>query len=511
MTHRPHQPAPLLIALPHALGVSGVASWARTLARGLALQGTLVALITHDTPADRFALAPREPFDHFPLENAPPLDTCAGQYAPYLPHYRAVIDRLLARSAGRPIVALPSLSAECYGLFAALTRDRPGALRILSWTHSDIQHDYHIARHYEPLLHRFVGVSSHITARLAHQLGADRAADTLFIPYGVDVPPQCPARPELVGRPVRLVYTGRLEQPQKRLSALLALARVLTHRRLPHEFLLMGDGPAADDARRAARDLPSLRVEPPGSQPVAQALAHADFFLLASRYEGLSVAMLEAMAQGCVPIVTDIASGAADAIPDERVGRRVPLLASDEAQAEALADAIETCLPRAAAMSRAAWSAARERFTIDMHLRRAQALIESAADAPPRDWPAHREPAAARSDGVGFSVPRDAADRARLALDQLAGRQVALWGSGRHTRAIAPALRASRAHVLAAIDDDPARWGAEIEGLPIVSATHAKALGATDVLISSAMHEAALWERRAELESLGLRVSRIYG
>src|SRR5690606_4436471 len=99
--------------------------------------------------------------------------------------------------------------------------------------------------------------------------------------------------------------------------------------------------------------------------------------------------------------------------------------------------------------------------------------------------------------------------RARLVelLHQLAGRRVAIWGAGRHTRELAP-LWSRWKEIAVIIDEDPARTGETVEGRSIVALDQARAMRIDDVILSSAMHEAALWARRGEVAPA--RVHRLY-
>jgi hypothetical protein len=45
----------------------------------------------------------------------------------------------------------------------------------------------------------------------------------------------------------------------------------------------------------------------------------------------------------------------------------------------------------------------------------------------------------------------------------------------------------------------------------VIGPSDLTAMRVTDVVISSALHEDELWQRRGELESKGLRVHRVYG
>src|SRR5690606_14211313 len=80
-------------------------------------------------------------------------------------------------------------------------------------------------------------------------------------------------------------------------------------------LIVAGDGPARADLEAAGRDdIHLLGAVAPSH--VGSLLDEADCFVLPSRYEGLSVAMLEAMARGCVPVVARVDSGLEDAAGD---------------------------------------------------------------------------------------------------------------------------------------------------------------------------------------------------
>ena len=85
-------------------------------------------------------------------------------------------------------------------------------------------------------------------------------------------------------------------------------------------------------------------------------------------------------------------------------------------------------------------------------------------------------------------------------LGALLERRVAIHGTGSHTRQLRPVL-ASTPNVVAFLDDDPAKTGTELWGVPIVTPDRATSLGVTDVVISSWIHEDAIWARRGGLES----------
>ena len=85
----------------------------------------------------------------------------------------------------------------------------------------------------------------------------------------------------------------------------------------------------------------------------------------------------------------------------------------------------------------------------------------------------------------------------------------ALYGAGQHTeRLLAHAPTGTQRPVL--ILDDGARCGGTFAGIPVVSpgAPDARALGA--VVLSSPVHEDAMWERCSALRDGGIQVVRLY-
>jgi glycosyltransferase involved in cell wall biosynthesis/Ser/Thr protein kinase RdoA (MazF antagonist) len=124
-----------------------------------------------------------------------------------------------------------------------------------------------------------------------------------------------------LGDPPRLLYVGRLH-PQKGLDVLLQAIRILTEE--PAQLLdlrLIGDGPARGELTTLADQLGlNDRVTFCGqSDQVMEELAAADIFVLPSRAEGLSNALLEAMAAGLPSLVSNI-PGNVDVVEHERNG-----------------------------------------------------------------------------------------------------------------------------------------------------------------------------------------------
>jgi len=511
---------PLLIALAQGLSVGGVMTWAVRLANGLAARGRGAMLLLHPEPPGQI---PVEVEFHPGVmvsrpAGLPHFGERTGDLSPYIPHYLGAVRRLAAEFGG-PVAVAPTMHGDCFGAAAAVCQAEPDLVRVIGWQQSDIEYDARVLARYEPMISRFVGVSDRIEATLRSRLGG-RGADIRNIPYGVEIGAEPTGRDRARGAPLRLIYTGRLEHQQKRVLALIHMSDELKRLGVAHELRVVGDGPAAAEFDALAASRPSIRrTAPVVPREVARLLAESDAFVLPSRYEGLSVSMLEAMAAGCVPVLARTESGAMQAIEPGYNGEIAATSpeADERSAGLAMAAAVARCASRdLPAMSRAAWRTAQERFSIEGHVEMVAALLDEAGRGPARAWPADRSCAFTAAAGVvsadgSGSVPADGAARLAALLASLAGRRVVIHGTGQHTIQLGPVLAQSPATIVGFCDDDRQRCGQMLWGWPIVPPVEAAGTGATDVVIGSWMHQEALWARRGVYESQGLRVHRIYG
>lgn len=121
---------------------------------------------------------------------------------------------------------------------------------------------------------------------------------------------------------VRLIFVGRLHQ-QKGLDVLLAAFQQVIRKypSLNVRLQLLGDGPLRHDLRALSEQLGiALQVDFLGmTGKVFEYLQKADIFILPSRAEGHSNALLEAMAAGLPVVVSDIPANL-DVIENKRNG-----------------------------------------------------------------------------------------------------------------------------------------------------------------------------------------------
>jgi glycosyltransferase involved in cell wall biosynthesis len=170
---------------------------------------------------------------------------------------------------------------------------------------------------------RHVSVSEGV-ARYARERIGLTAKKIVVIPNGVDVD-RFPARavdPQSLG--VRhgrrfLLFVGRLDaQDQKGASSLIERAPMLLNGLEEHDLVMVGNGPSAEALRRRVAELGLQdRVHWLGWRgDVPAILAAADLLIAPSRWEGMSNAVLEAMASG-KPIVALAAEGISELLGDE--------------------------------------------------------------------------------------------------------------------------------------------------------------------------------------------------
>jgi len=136
----------------------------------------------------------------------------------------------------------------------------------------------------------------------------------------------------------QLAYIGRFSQ-EKQPYLLLDMLRLLPAR---FHLTLIGDGPLADPLRQAGADLLACArltlVGPQAHGPRMYAPWHLT--LLASRYEGCPMSLLESFSAG-VPCV-----GFPIAALQEIVGEDAPYLLAHDHSAQALTDAVQNILAR---------------------------------------------------------------------------------------------------------------------------------------------------------------------
>jgi len=299
--------------------LNGINAFSANLARELLKRGIEAKILLTQTdrrkyyPGIEVPLTPGIPFEILPVR--------FKRNTYWKSHWRALKNYLEQES---PCIYLPNYDFGHSSICPKLSE----RIQIVGVVHSDARAHYdaviRLGRYWDAI----VAVSRAIRDKVA---GFDETfwKRLITIPYGVHVPETIPERPPDDNRPIRLVYAGRLIQYQKRILDIPKIMGLLKGKDVPFEFTIMGNGPhekkLIDECRRTAgQNVVNFLGAVPYDR-VPEILSGKDLFILTSKFEGTPVSLLEAMAQGCVPVVTDIHSGIPDLIKNNVNGYKVPV------------------------------------------------------------------------------------------------------------------------------------------------------------------------------------------
>jgi glycosyltransferase involved in cell wall biosynthesis len=240
-------------------------------------------------------------------------------------HHGSTVGRPGDDDAARTRAMVAAIEDGFDGVFVNVLADRvqtnavryldPRLLRIMI-VHNITPGTYAAARAIRDHVHATVGVSPRIKVDLVRRYGFDRRW-TVAIPNGIDTTGLALARPERSSKGLRLLYLGRVEDQAK---GVFWLPRIC--RELPPSITLTvaGDGPDLLRLKARCKALGS-RVQFRGAvapSMIGKLLAEHDVLLMPSRFEGLGLTLVEAMAAGCVPVASHI-QGVTDIVVEHGV------------------------------------------------------------------------------------------------------------------------------------------------------------------------------------------------
>ncbi len=173
----------------------------------------------------------------------------------------------------------------------------------------------------EPTLDMIVGVSKMITTMVQEQQ-PHPGVTVQCIPYGAPLPASVTSLGD--NEPLKLVYAGRMVEPQKRISEVAkAFCRVAAE--VPGTAcVLYGSGRelhlALEVLETQGKGLPVSYGGNLETAAVQPHLLQNHVFVLLSDYEGIPIALMEAMGCGLVPVCLNIRSGMTELIENEVTG-----------------------------------------------------------------------------------------------------------------------------------------------------------------------------------------------
>ena len=366
--------------------------------------------------------------------------------------------RSLGAKMPGPVVVMPNTGDTAWSAMVALLAEMPGTerprWRVLGIVHSDVETQYAGAVRHATFAAAWIGVSRRCAEELRRRLGGTVPAGRLHeLTYPMPVPAACSGSAS--GQPIRLVYAGRLEEPQKRVSRLATMLNELAARRVAFTAVIIGDGPARNDfTARVAPRIGDGSVRILGAQDRAGVLAQllqSDVALLTSAYEGLPLALLEAMGSGVCPVVMRTESGIDDVLSDGTNACVVP-----QGDVAAMVDVIAGLAAdrsRLAKLKAAARACIADAFSPARHFARLAEIVADCIEQPPPD------PATVSRDPTSVAVQR------LVELVRHAARPVAVYGAGMFGRKVLDACLAAELPVVALVDSDPEREGSRFRGI----------------------------------------------
>jgi glycosyltransferase involved in cell wall biosynthesis len=187
--------------------------------------------------------------------------------------------------------------------------------------HADTDYYYDLATRHEDVVDAFVVYGQTMERRLRERL-PHRSNDIYFLPYGMPDPPR--RRIPGPGK-LRVLFAGRLEHCQKGVLDLPSIDRMLTERGVDVQWTIVGSGPDDETLRNAWTSSRASFLGVKTQEEVLEIASEHDVFVLPTRWEGVPVALLEAMSVGLVPVVSRVESGVVEILDDGITGFMPPV------------------------------------------------------------------------------------------------------------------------------------------------------------------------------------------
>jgi len=121
------------------------------------------------------------------------------------------------------------------------------------------------------------------------------------VPNGASPPVTMPV-PRKNGEPLRIGYVGRLTRGDKRVMDLVPLSQQLRAAKIPHQLMIVGEGPAGADLQSALGEHAVFRGRMKAAEIYREIYPQLDALLLFSASEAFGIAAIEAMLHGVVPV-----------------------------------------------------------------------------------------------------------------------------------------------------------------------------------------------------------------
>jgi glycosyltransferase involved in cell wall biosynthesis len=230
-----------------------------------------------------------------------------------------------------------------------------------------------------------IALNQHMADEATEMFG-DQLRRLIVLPNAIDIDAirasaSAPGARTAPGDAPYFVSVARLDEIQKDHRTLLnAYAKLLAQRQVAEDLVIVGDGAFRQELETCAQQLGIAgRVHFLGHLNNPHALlANASAVVLSSRYEGMPMVLLEALAHGKPIVATDCPTGPREILDDGRAGILVPVGAADH-MADALAQVVSDDALRSSMSSNAAARALH--FGIEQSNRRFAACVSNILEA----------------------------------------------------------------------------------------------------------------------------------
>lgn len=231
-----------------------------------------------------------------------------------------LIEELMQR---RPFILVNIWNLNLLWAASYVKKKFPEDVRIISVLLNDVGSLYREQQVWDQSIDQYLCISSRIKKNLTDIYGIDQQKVYYRIPF-VEKKKICEREYNVVSdNALVIVYPCRLVRGQKRADLLPEFISKLEERRINYILNIVGDGACEEEIRTYVEqnclDEKIFLWGKLSREDLLCFLRKQDIYLNFSEYEGMSLTMLEAMARGCVPVVTDV-SGVADVIVNRENG-----------------------------------------------------------------------------------------------------------------------------------------------------------------------------------------------
>lgn len=210
-----------------------------------------------------------------------------------------------------------------YNLVAAclLKRCYPDKIRVIAVVHNDEDVYYECYKLFEKYIDRFLFISQRIKNRMLQNEFPENKLE--YLSWEIACEENLVHAYTFFGEPLRIGYAGRIQVWQKRMDYIITIAKRLKEMRIDFRLELAGSGSYEEELRQQVDEnglegeIQLLGLLKP--EDISDFWKKQDIMVSCSDWEGHSISQGEAMANGAVPIVTDV-SGAVDDITDGENG-----------------------------------------------------------------------------------------------------------------------------------------------------------------------------------------------